>query len=186
VRGWEGGEAWISTTAMMDRACMAGLLLGVVDREDLSGTDAPSAGEDSMTTMAAEVDLDEQEPAPGATMTMESSERSPGPRSNAASPLLRVVRVLEIAGYAPRIHLASRLQDRGVQGDRAVAAALCDELLAIEAPPATVEALARELRSERKRRGIRADGFLEQGARSERILRRLAHSILSLPEAQLQ
>jgi hypothetical protein len=41
------------------------------------------------------------------------------------------------------------------------------------------------LASERKERKIADGKLLDRGGESERILRRLAHLILSLPEAQL-
>jgi hypothetical protein len=81
--------------------------------------------------------------------------------------------------------LASRLRRRGLSTDAEIARDLAEELLAIAPPPETLGTLESFLRDERQLWGAE-DGFLLSiGTEAEHILRRLAHLILSLPEAQL-
>ena len=210
VRGWEGGEAWITTASLMDRASLAGMLLGVVGTDDLRAQDPllealareervhPKEGADADEEGVSTADVDEllgdigeigemQMDALAMDYASEAMMEGDGEgRRAVATPLLRVARVLEMTGYAPRINLVARLQRRGAASDRAIVDVLLDELLAIEAPDATREELVRRLRRERRKRSIEPGELLEEGERAERILRRLAHGILSLPEAQLQ
>lgn len=46
VKGWEGGEAWISTSTLLARGNMAGMLLGVVKLEDVLKDDSFEFGDE--------------------------------------------------------------------------------------------------------------------------------------------
>ena len=121
---------------------------------------------------------------PGETMMLEVADDEGDPREQ-RTPLVRVGRLLEAVGYEPRINLTARYAHLGVKSDREIVAAMLDEILAIEAPKDTRRALVAMLRREREKRGIAPGELLDAGPRAERILRTLAHAILSLPEAQL-
>jgi len=199
VKGWEGGDAWITTGSLMDRGNLAGLFLGVVSLDDLvredrlaeePGPDGPALAEDGEIDQELDRVEDDESMDSMSMMSLEMMAREePGAPEGRGrtprSPLLRVVRVLETVGYAPRIHLRARLEQRGVASDGEVVDAMLDELLAIEAPRDTRRALVLELRRMREEAGIGKKELLEAGERAERILRRLAHLVLSLPEAQL-
>ncbi|MBL8860972.1 MAG: hypothetical protein JNK02_03090, partial [Planctomycetes bacterium] len=62
---------------------------------------------------------------------------------------------------------------------------LLDELLAIQAPADTRARLRAFLAAERQQLGLADGALLTIGGQAERVLRRMAHLILSLPEAQL-
>ena len=62
---------------------------------------------------------------------------------------------------------------------------MCTNLLAIEAPLETRRMLVDALRTDRKDRGLMPRDLVEETLAAENVLRRLAHLILSLPEAQL-
>lgn len=99
--------------------------------------------------------------------------------------LTKLLRLMDNAGYRPRIHLTSRMQRRGTRTDRQIVDALLDDLLGIEAPLETRRLLTKHLTAERELLGIDGGELLNHLHESERLLRRLAHLILSLPEAQL-
>ena len=99
--------------------------------------------------------------------------------------LTKLLRLMDSAGYRPHIHLTSRMQRRGTRTDRQIVDALLDDLLGIEAPLETRQLLTEHLRTEREQLGIEGGQLLEHLHAAERLLRRLAHLILSLPEAQL-
>ena len=87
--------------------------------------------------------------------------------------------------YSPSLNLGLPLRQRGVVGDQRVTAYLLENLLAIEPPADTRARLARWLAFERERLGLSEEDFLSSTDKAEPLLRRLAHLILSLPEAQL-
>lgn len=191
VKGWEGGDAWISTATLIDRGNLAGMWLGLVGPAELSEEDPLiERWAAAALTEAEEREIDAalEEGDDSATMELElemgpASDR--GERGEARQPLVRVARVLDTDGYAPRINLTARLAARGVEQDGEIVTALLDELLAIEPPRETKRRLVRELRSLRECAHIGRGALLDAGVRAERILRRLAHLVLSLPEAQL-
>jgi hypothetical protein len=83
------------------------------------------------------------------------------------------------------LNLVSRLRRRGISRDADIARELAEELLAIAPPPETLRALESFLRQERQLWGAADGALLSIGSEAEHILRRLAHLVLSLPEAQL-
>ena len=101
-----------------------------------------------------------------------------------ASQLDRLITLVDRANYRPRMNLIARITRRGLLVDRDIVDYLLDELLAIEPPAETRELLLEHLARERRSYGIEGR-LLKSGAVGEHILRRLAHLILSLPEAQL-
>ncbi len=100
------------------------------------------------------------------------------------APELRALRRLADR-WTPRLHLAARARRAGCASDADVVDLLLDELLAIE-PSAELRANVLAFYA-----GERAAAEIEPGAppaddvRSEELLRRTAHLVLSLPEAQL-
>jgi uncharacterized protein (DUF1800 family) len=181
VKGWEGGVAWISTSTLMLRGNFAGMLLGVVEPEDLK-LDALMALDDPIA-MAAEMGDETMMDA-----RMDASMDQAGPRNarkQSKSEFSKMAEQVSRFGYQPRINLTVRLQRRGVRTDAQIVAHLLADLLAIEAPDETHTMLIEYIADERHARSIRAVRLLDAGAESERLLRQLAHLILSLPEAQL-
>jgi hypothetical protein len=62
---------------------------------------------------------------------------------------------------------------------------MCSSLLAIDTPLETRRMLVAALRTDREAQGIEPGNLVKKNAAAEEVLRRLAHLILSLPEAQL-
>jgi uncharacterized protein (DUF1800 family) len=189
VKGWDGGQAWITTSTLMQRGNMAGMLLGVVRLEDV---------------LRPEVLDEEPEPASGGSAgdgdamepSMESGadeapQREPRRARGAArrTPALtgefgQMGRMLA-DGYVPAINLSVRLQRAGAQSDDEIVERLADELLAVPLSADSRAGLVRYLAGEREALGIADGALVSSGREAERLLRRLAHLVLSLPEAQL-
>jgi uncharacterized protein (DUF1800 family) len=173
VKGWDEGEAWITTATMMQRGNLAGLLLGVVQIDDVIRAD----------------DVDE-EPADagdgqGAPMRKHKALDKQAGLKGAGSVAYEALRRVKDSGWAPNLNFSARLQRAGAQSDAQIVACMLDDLLAIPAPADTREKLESFLAGERVVLGLR-EGHLFDGAfEAEKVLRRLAHLILSLPEAQL-
>ena len=86
------------------------------------------------------------------------------------------------AGYRPWI---PPLQREGANSDREIVDRMLDELLAIQAPEDPREKMLDYLAKERVQLGLKDGHLYDAQGDAERVLRRLAHLILSLPEAQL-
>jgi hypothetical protein len=86
--------------------------------------------------------------------------------------------------WKPNINLSARCELRELRTDAAIVDGLASELLAVELSAEGRVALLEFVRGERKALSIE-DGALLDAKDSERILRRFAHLVLSLPEAQL-
>ena len=201
VKGWDEGLSWITTSTLMQRGNLAGLMLGtvtldqVVSQADLvagnmARLDAGLPAQAADDSMGAGPGDGAGEPAMMGESSMSdepvTAERlkglKPGKANGAAIALLRR---LDSTGYLPRANFTSRVRAVGATSDAEVADALLDDLLAIPAPPETRERLRLYLARERADRDLREGAWLEDDQTSERILRRVAHLILSLPEAQL-
>ncbi|MCK6449116.1 MAG: DUF1800 domain-containing protein [Planctomycetes bacterium] len=198
VKGWDGGQAWITTSTLMQRGNMAGMLLGVVKLEDVLRPEVldeePEPG-DMSGEMTGEMTGDE---AGGDEMSGDDGESRRAPRAKPdakpakkkpATPALKgeygqMGRMLADA-YIPAIHLSARLQRAQATNDHAAVDALADELLPVALTPESRAELVRFLASEREALGIEEAQLCKSGRDGERLLRRLAHLILSLPEAQL-
>ena len=176
VKGWEGGEAWITTASLMQRGNLAGVMLGRVTLDDFLDYDAYA--DPAMAAFPAQ----DEEAAMGALPGDE-----PMTAGSARSRLgeLRRLKGLARYGWRPRIHLTAELRRQGLGSDAELVDTLCDRLLAIEAAPPTRAELTRWLTEEREAARVRPGRLLDDSEVAEPILRRLAHVILSLPEAQL-
>ena len=159
VKGWEEGTAWITTSTLIQRANLAGMLLG-----QLRPADFRVAPEEDLRALG---DSDE------------TSER------RAVTPASRELRTLARLRWRPRLNLGQRFVREGAARDRQVIARLCDELLAAPVGSATQRGLEELLRAERDALGIEEGRLLERPDVAEAVLRRVAHVVLSLPEAQL-
>lgn len=191
VKGWEGGFSWITTSTLLARGNLMGGLLGVVGRDDLR-VDPEELAEvraelgDETDTLAM-ADEDELVMAPDDGMMMGEEDElamagaAPTPRDLTA----RLLRGLEKSGGPSGLHLTRWLVRSGATEDRAVVDALCERLLAIEAPLDTRRMLTRFLRDQRKALGLDLSDPRAAGPEVEHLLRRLVHLLLSLPEAQL-
>lgn len=178
VKGWEGGEAWISTSTLLARGNMAGMLLGVVKLEDVLKDDSFDVG-DEPGMMEDGMMGDSMTPKPAAKDEKRGDKKVDlGPELTAMKRMLGTV-------YYPRIHLTARVARAGVATDGEIIDFLADELLPIALTVDSRAALVEFL--ERERLGLDADDgrLLAAGVKAEGVLRRLAHLILSLPEAQV-
>ncbi len=195
VKGWEGGRSWITTATFLQRGNFAGMMLGVVRLEDVLAEDPSLSAESAM-----------EDPPGGTSESMDGAaepemngdgertpERKPGPggartgKRGSLGPEMSQVRRLLGGSYRPGIHLTSRCQRAGARSDAAIVDSLCQELLAVPVSPKSRATLLDFLARERAALGA-ADGELlerERHVAAEKLLRRLAHLILSLPEAQL-
>lgn len=199
VKGWEEGPAWITTASMLQRGNVAGLLLGTVDLQERDWGGAAPAGPQArrvpggraLDPAGTEAELDEEpEGEMGGAMEPGMRPRPPGapaPQPGAQNPQQRLARELMRAlgeAWTPPLNLTWRLRQAGLEDDAQIARRLAADLLAIPVPAETLARLERYLVGERAARGIAAGSLLAH-PRSEEILRRLAHLILSSPEAQL-
>ncbi len=200
VKGWDEGLPWITTSTLMQRGNLAGLMLGtvtldqVVSQADLvagnmARLDAGLPAQSADDSMGSASDDSMAEFSMGSSSMSEepmSAERlkglKPGKANGAAIALLRR---LDSTGYLPRANFTARVHAAGAASDAEVADALLDDLLSIPAPAETRERMRLYLARERADRDLREGAWLEDDQTSERILRRVAHLILSLPEAQL-
>ena len=173
VKGWDEGYAWISTATLMQRGNLAGLLLGTVSLADVVSQADLLAGDPAMQDELLMQD----------GMSMERmKELKPGKANSAAIGLLRR---LDATGYLPRLNLCARLRAAGATSDAQIVDALLDDLLAIPVPDDTRARMLVHLAGERADRDLREGEWLRDEQVAERVLRRVAHLMLSLPEAQL-
>jgi uncharacterized protein (DUF1800 family) len=191
VKGWDGGRAWITTSTLMQRGNLGGLMLGVVSVDELL------SAEPDPTMLAEDVLEDEPTPdmeSPGEMSGEMSGEMDAGmeaagrdrPRRPKSKPgIAGRLRALDRMDWRPRIFLAARLADPGAGGDRQMVSALVDEVLAVPVSEQTRAYLVDLLKEEREARGISTEDMRDDPRRSEPLLRRIAHLALCLPEAQL-
>jgi uncharacterized protein (DUF1800 family) len=172
VKGWDEGEAWITTATMMQRGNLAGLLLGVVQIDDVIRADDP--------------DMDEMDTsdAPAMQKTRKPLDKQAGLKG-AGSVAYQALRRVQDAGWAPNLNFSARLTHLGAKTDAEIVGSMLDDLLAVPASSETRARLETFLSGERVVLGQHDGHLLEGGFDAELILRRLAHLILSLPEAQL-
>ncbi|MDZ4773308.1 MAG: DUF1800 domain-containing protein [Planctomycetota bacterium] len=160
VKGWEEGMAWITTSSMMQRSNMIGVILGLVDVKRL---------------------MQDEEFAPSGEMDMK---RKLASRTNGFNHLYHVQEM----GWKPDIALAQRAVtaagDKKLD-DEAIVRWMTDELLGIPYQPETTREPFEWLKARREKASIAEGALLANPLAAEPILRELAHLILSLPEAQL-
>jgi hypothetical protein len=102
-----------------------------------------------------------------------------------ANPAMDILRRIENSGWYPLLNLRARLEKAGATTDAQIADRMLDELLAIPVPADTRARMREFLAEERRQLGVDDGRLLATGGQAERVLRRMAHLILSLPEAQL-
>jgi len=176
VKGWEGGEAWITTASLMQRGNLAGVLLGEVTLEDFLDYDPEDELDPS--GMAAGMDAGMQpESEDGRRERMRRDQRALGD--------LRKLKELR-RDWRPRMNLSGAIERDGARDDRSIVNALAGRVLAVELGAETRARLVELLRTEREQAGLTEAELLRRPWRAEPILRRLAHVVLSLPEAQIQ
>ena len=191
VKGWDEGESWITTATLMQRGNLAGFVLGVVKVDDVmseSDLDMPHPADPAETTGNGEP-MHEGTDAPPAAGSATKDEPKPKKGKGGGQPggqAMQALRRAEAAGWSASINFGSRMAKAGAKTDAEIADRMLDELLAIRAPDDTRARMRAFLAHERE--GLHAaDGaLLDAGGEGERVLRRLAHLILSLPEAQLE
>jgi hypothetical protein len=174
VKGWDEEEAWITTSSLMLRSNVAGILLGVVSMDDVVASGETPEMRPEMQPEQPEMD----DPAMDGEPPMEVA---PARRLGELQ-LLKAARGFK---WHPRYSLAQRFQRAGPRSDGSLADALCAEFLAVEASPETRAFLTSELAARRGAAGLPEAELLSEPEVAERVLREMAHVVLSLPEAQL-
>ena len=191
VKGWSEGPAWITTATLMNRANLAGVLLGTIDPKEMmvDPLDDMELTEDELTSMedlGPEFPLDGEMMGSGEMMMTTSVKVENEKKArNQGNLMAKVARVIGSAGHHPRISLGARLFRSGARSDRQIVEFMCSSLLAIETPLETRRMLVAALRIDREAEGIEPGHLVKKTEAAEQVLRRLAHLILSLPEAQL-
>lgn len=164
VKGWEGGMAWITTSTLMNRSNVTGAMLGLVDMRSLV--------------------FDEEFERDDALMAMDGakpvSKRDRASRTNG----LNHIRTIQELGWTPQIDVHDLVAASGAKSDSEIARVLMTRILAVPVEDGMVAEPAAWLAREREKRGIAAGRILES-EQAEDLLRRFAHLVLSLPEAQL-
>ncbi|MCC7014335.1 MAG: DUF1800 domain-containing protein [Planctomycetes bacterium] len=186
VKGWEGGEAWITTSTLLARGNMAGMLIGVVKFEDVLKDESFDVGDGEDSMMGGDA-MSGDSPSGAATGAGTARPKRDAKREAKPDlgPEMGALKRLTGEFYYPRINLSARATRLGVSRDGALIEALCDELLPVPLSETSRIALLDFLRAERGALMLEDGKLLSAGAKAEDVLRRLAHLILSLPEAQL-
>ena len=233
VKGWDEGEAWITTASLMQRGNMAGMMLGVVKLDDvfsqndleetaprtrsddddhMTRTEEKNAGKDGDKNDARsdaekkDAHADGEKKASGADgdkKDARSGEMKDGagdkksPTSRPARPLgagkkggagfaYQALRRVEATGWRPSLNFTARMMKDNASTDAEIVDRMLDDLLAIQSPSDTRDKMRDFLAKERTRLKEPDGHLLDAGGEAEYVLRRLAHLILSLPEAQLE
>jgi hypothetical protein len=162
---------------------MAGMLIGVVKLEDVLKEDSFELAEpdDAMMDGGDSMSGDEMRP-PVAEKSAKGDKKQAKPDLGQE---MGALKRLTSEFYYPRVNLTARVKRLGSARDSAIIADLGDELLPVPLSETSRLALLDFLRTERSLLGVEDGALLGTGARAENVLRRLAHLILSLPEAQL-
>jgi len=103
----------------------------------------------------------------------------------AGSIAYQALRRVQDSGWAPNLNFSARLQRVGAKTDAEIVGYMLEDLLAVPAASETRTRLESFLSGERVELGLKERHLFEGGYDAEMVLRRLAHLILSLPEAQL-
>lgn len=181
VKGWDEGEAWITTSTLMQRGNLTGLMLGVVKLDDiLSQADLDMPADESEPMQPRD-----GEPMKPAMDAKKSGAKALPKVGKAGGFAYQALKRAESAGWAPAVNFTSRMRKAGAASDAQIVERMCDDLLAIQVPESTKARMREFLASERASSNVRDGELLDSGRDGERVLRRLAHLVLSLPEAQL-
>ncbi len=169
VKGWPEGKAWITTSSVMRRANLGGVLLGRVRASELLAENFdPELGGPVREGMTSADD-----PMMGGVFQVKDD---------------RVVRALDSLDsllWQPEYFLTGRMDLEGTGGDSAIVEQLAADLLPRPLGPGVREELVHKLQALREGYGLEQGDFLLGGPDTEHTLRDLAFVILSLPEAQL-
>ncbi len=191
VKGWDGGKAWITTSTLLTRGNLSGMLLGVVRWEDVMAEEVepeedPSAMSMSGSEMAGEEDMTESAPKRPAENGSSGPAKGEPARRRAGNlgEMGRFARYLG-DGYRPNVNLSARCERAGMEGDESIVRFLADDLLAVPLTDAGRATLIQFLAQEGTPQQTGEDSSLQRASSKELRLRKLAHLILSLPEAQL-
>ncbi len=200
VQGWPGGEAWITTSRFMARGNFAGVLLGVISLDDIveeADLELQAALDDGSMAAEGPTSRPTSRPTTGMEETVAADTESmagmqpaePAAEERARPPMdraLRELRKFKNRTRRPRIFLAERLARRDVAADEEIVEALVSDLLAVEVSAPSRASTLSLLTAERERAGIEPGELLASRLEAEHVLRRVAHVVLSLPEAHLQ
>lgn len=169
VKGWPEGLDWITNDALNRRGNVLGALLGLLE-----------AAPDDAASVA-----DGAQPDPASERMRASDGADEVARLGLSSDLGALVRTHARAPWAPSAVWLERLARSGARADDEVIAWLLEEWL--PGPPArsSREIAVRWLASERSARGLEAGAWLDEARVRDELLRKLAHLVLSLPEAHL-
>ncbi|MEX1025849.1 MAG: DUF1800 domain-containing protein [Planctomycetota bacterium] len=184
VKGWEGGTRWITTSTLMLRGNLIGVITGSLTIDDL--IQLPADELEHVQALRDEA-LDAMDgEALEAMELMEPMDASTGtPRRAFAGSELAALRRVQRSGWRPRLNLTARLRLAEARTDAAIVERLADELLAVELEASTEYELVAHLAEQRHALGVADGALLDDPQASEPLLRRLAHLLLSSPEAQL-
>ena len=186
VKGWEEGEAWITTAALIHRSNLAAVLLGQMGLEDILLVEDRADGR-GRRAMAAGF-------APRSAPNVEEARMadSDGAAAVEATDVkvkdavgMRDLKAIWRLGWRPRMNLTERMLHLEARKDSEIVKSLTDGLLAVRAGKETRKELVAWLRFEREQRGVGNGKLLKQPLVAEPLLRELAHLVLSLPEANL-
>ena len=199
VKGWDGGEAWITTSSLLGRGNLAGMLTGSIGVMELLGADLESmeGGDDGgMQRRGRRPPRARDEELRGLVG------RDQGLRDLGRLGRGRWLPKLDLVGRLQQ-HWAARMEDTPdgetlgaatlpattlpakAPSDGDVVHFLLEELLAIAPPTETRAELVQYLAAQRAEFSIPAGRWLNGGQDGEQLLTQLAHRILALPEAQL-
>jgi uncharacterized protein (DUF1800 family) len=179
VRGWEGGEAWATSSGLLLRGELAGMLLGRVRGRDLVAGQRANRAAPGLADAAPGL----ADAAPGLADAAPGLEPEPEPAPPSSGKMPPELRALSKVELRPRLNLTQRLA-RAVHDDAELARALLDELLAIPPSPELVVRVEARLAEARAQHELSAP-WVTRPELAEPLLRELAHGILTLPEAQL-
>lgn len=191
VKGWDGGEAWITTSTLLGRGNMAGMLIGVVKIEDVLREDPleiePDDGAmmDGDTMGGDSMGSDVMSGGGAKPDDKEKGGKRAAKRKVDLGPEMGGLQRFTNEFYFPRINLTARMQRVGATRDTQIVDQLGSELLPVPLSEASRAALLEFLRIERSGLALEDGKLHTAGVKAEDTLRRLAHLILSLPEAQL-
>jgi hypothetical protein len=210
VKGWDEGEAWITTASLMQRGNMAGMMLGVVklddvfSQNDLEETAPRTRSDDDDHMMRGDDDKNAQKDGDkkdaradgdgkGEMKDGDGDKKTPTKRPVRAANkrggsglAYQALRRVEATGWRPALNLTARMMKANANTDAEIVDRMLDDLLAIQAPNDTRDKMRDFLAKERSRLKEPDGHLLDAGTEAEHVLRRLAHLILSLPEAQLE
>ena len=185
VKGWDEGEPWITTSTLMQRGNLAGIVLGVVRVQDVLARDPLELGMSARASSESGAQPAAEPPKAAAEAPRDRAAGAGNGSRRGAAPLVQALRRIEAAGWKPNYNFTARMQRAGAKTDAEIADRMLDDLLAIPAPTETRARMLAFLARERGELEAEDGALLAKGTEAEKVLRRLAHLILSLPEAQL-